>query len=580
MFKRKWSHPLMYSTAALAGCPVPTPGPVLAGLNSSRKIEQTSAMHTSLLTQLLRSHQDPPVLASTATMATNGAPGASKCPLHNWATFTTHPPHSVARPSPTVPIPSPIVDQTSVANDLFLAQLRTRRVHSKSKEVDYSGDGYKNHFEVALKTIKDEGRYRVFTEVQRHANRYPNATWFKPNGEKTNITVWCSNDYLGMGEHPQVVTAMHDAITLYGVGSGGTRNISGNTQAHCELERSVAAWHSKEAGLCFTSGYIANEATLATLPRVLPNCVYISDEENHASMINGMKASKAPTKPRVWRHNDLAHLEELLQDTRLNSPDASIVIAFESVYSMSGTIAPLKEIVRLAKQYNAFTFCDEVHAVGLYGPGGAGIAAREGCSDQVDIIQGTLGKAVGCHGGYIAASRQIIDTIRSLAPGFIFTTSIPPAVAAAAATSVNSLRSEDGDELRRKFWSNVNFTKQLLREASLPLLEGESHIIPLMVCDPVRAKKISDILLNCFQTYCQPINYPTVPRGTERLRITPSPVHTEEMIIKLSDSLQKIFNAFCPLSPRAQEKCEMGKRNGTCCLSAGIGQSVCPNKKM
>eukprot|EP01063_Lacrimia_lanifica_P005113 TRINITY_DN12933_c0_g1_i1.p2 TRINITY_DN12933_c0_g1~~TRINITY_DN12933_c0_g1_i1.p2 ORF type:complete len:667 (+),score=304.35 TRINITY_DN12933_c0_g1_i1:103-2103(+) len=400
--------------------------------------------------------------------------------------------------------------------------------------------GYSKHFEKTLNQIKSEGRYRVFTEIQRHANQYPVATWFKPNGEKSDVVVWCSNDYLGMGEQKEVVKAMHDAIDTYGAGAGGTRNISGNTKAHCELEYVLADWHSKDSALCFTSGYVANEATLATLPQILPNCVYISDEENHASMIRGIKASRAAK--RVWRHNDIPHLEELLRDIRLNSPKASIVIAFESVYSMSGTIAPIRDIVRLAKQYNAFTFCDEVHAVGLYGPKGDGVAALEKLSDHVDIIQGTLGKAVGCAGGYIAASNHIIDALRSLAAGFIFTTSIPPAVAAAAATSVTQLSTEDGVERRAKFWHNVEFAKKVFSEAGLPVLQGESHIVPILICDSVMAKQASDILLKKYSIYVQPINYPTVPRGRERLRITPSPVHTEKMILELRDALVEIFD--------------------------------------
>ena len=404
---------------------------------------------------------------------------------------------------------------------------------------------YKKHFVDSLHQIKSEGRYRVFTQIERYAKDYPKARWVpkaSDTGEAKDVTVWCSNDYLAMGQHPDVVTAMKNAIDKYGAGAGGTRNISGNTSEHVELERLLGKWHGKEAGLVFTSGYVANEATLATLPTILPNCVYISDEENHASMIRGIRAARCAK--RVWKHNDLAHLEELLREVRLNNPHASIVIAFESIYSMSGTEAPVRSIVKLAKQYNAFTYIDEVHAVGMYGPGGAGVCAREGVEHEVDIIQATLGKAVGCHGGYIAASSHIIDAIRSLAAGFIFTTSIPPSVAAAAKESITVLRGEQGDAKRNGFWHNVSFAKRIFAEAGLPVLEGGSHILPVLVCDSVLAKKVSDALLRRHHMYVQPINFPTVPRGRERLRVTPGPVHTEAMITELRDSLVALYDEF------------------------------------
>ena len=366
------------------------------------------------------------------------------------------------------------------------------------------------------------------------------ATWMGETAKDAEVAVWCSNDYLAMGQHPAVISAMKEAVDLYGAGAGGTRNISGNTTEHVELETALADWHNKDAALVFTSGYVANEATLATLPRILPKCVYISDEENHASMIRGIKASKSAK--RVWKHNDLAHLEELLKDIRLNNHDASIIIAFESIYSMSGTEAPVKDIARLAKQYGAFTYCDEVHAVGMYGPGGAGVCARDGISDQIDIIQGTLGKAIGCQGGYIAAASHVVDGIRSLAAGFIFTTSIPPACAAASRESLRVLRGEEGDEKRRMFWHNVNSAKRMFTEVGLPVMEGDSHILPVLVCDSVFAKAVSDTLLREYHIYVQPINYPTVPRGRERLRVTPSPVHTKEMMVKLRDAMVAIYD--------------------------------------
>ncbi|KAJ9459864.1 5-aminolevulinate synthase [Diplonema papillatum] len=420
--------------------------------------------------------------------------------------------------------------------------LQADRTVTAKKQEDVQGarhDVFEKHFSSALQQIKKEGRYRVFTNIRRHATDYPRATWYH-DGKHQDVTVWCSNDYLAMGQDPEVMKAMQDAVSEYGAGAGGTRNISGNTKAHVDLEAALAQWHGKEAALVFTSGYVANEATLATLPAVLPNCVVISDEENHASMIRGIRNGKCAK--RLWRHNDLAHLEELLRDVRLNSPNASIVIAFESVYSMSGTIAPIRGVVELAKKFGAFTYCDEVHAVGMYGPGGSGVCARDDIADQIDIIQGTLGKAVGCHGGYIAASSHICDAIRSLAGGFIFTTSIPPAVAIAAMKSIEVLSSPVGDARREKFWKNVHTVKKTFLEAGLPVLKGDSHIVPVLVCDSVFVKRVSDTLLQKCSTYIQPINYPTVPRGRERLRITPSTVHTQEMIENLRDSLVQIYD--------------------------------------
>eukprot|EP01059_Diplonema_ambulator_P030506 TRINITY_DN5244_c0_g1_i2.p1 TRINITY_DN5244_c0_g1~~TRINITY_DN5244_c0_g1_i2.p1 ORF type:complete len:532 (+),score=194.52 TRINITY_DN5244_c0_g1_i2:39-1598(+) len=463
-------------------------------------------------------------------------------------------------------------EQTIAHQEQEIAALRTKLALSESKtketpvQVQPSTEAYDAKFAKRLKEIKGEGRYRVFTQIQRHAKQFPNATWYSPEGAK-QVSVWCSNDYLAMGQHPEVMAAMKEAVDTYGTGAGGTRNISGNTRAHVQLEKTLSSLHGKDAALVFTSGYVANEATLSTLSTVLPNCVFISDEENHASMIRGIIASKA--HKRIWRHNDLEHLEELLRDIRLNNPKAPVVIAFESVYSMSGTIAPIPSIVKLAKQYGAMTYCDEVHAVGMYGPGGAGVCARDGVSDEVDIIQSTLGKAIGCHGGYIAASANIVDAIRSLASGFIFTTSIPPAVAAAAAKSIEILRSEEGAKKREVFWNNVHHLKKSFTDAGLPVLKGDSHIVPVLVCDSVLAKAASDLLLTKYNTYVQPINFPTVPRGRERLRITPSPVHTTEMLEKLTSDLVAVYDEIgLPLTSSA------GLHKGKLVKATELGRDV------
>lgn len=387
-----------------------------------------------------------------------------------------------------------------------------------------------SQFEHYLLAVKREGRYRIFTELERHANDYPNATHYaySPAGDlkgTKEVTVWCSNDYLGMGQQPEVVEACVAACRKFGTGAGGTRNISGTTHSHRLLEQELASLHGKESALVFTSGYVANETTLGTIATILKDCTFFSDEENHASMIAGMKGCKK----RIFRHNDVNHLRELLEADVQARPYGSRVVAFESVYSMSGTVAPIADIVEVAQQYGALTYLDEVHAVGMYGPHGAGVAERDRVMDQIDIIQGTLGKAFGVMGGYITANATIVDCIRSKAPGFIFTTSMPPHVAAAAAASIQYLRSEKGDKKRNEFFQRVRFLKQLMRHHNLPLMEGESHISPLFVGDPVKCKQASDMLLEKHGVYVQPINYPTVPRGTERLRITPSPVHTAEM---------------------------------------------------
>jgi 5-aminolevulinate synthase len=391
---------------------------------------------------------------------------------------------------------------------------------------------YESQFNQALSQVKREGRYRVFADIVRQRGAFPNATYHTANGERP-ITVWCSNDYLGMGQHPHVLAAMHQAIDAAGAGSGGTRNISGTTHYHVELERELADLHQKESALLFTSGYIANDAALSTLGNVLPNCSIFSDALNHASMIEGMRHSKA--QRHVWRHNDLAHLEELLSRT---DPSAAKVVAFESVYSMDGDIAPIGEICALAKTYGAITYLDEVHAVGMYGPRGAGVAERDGSMGQVDIINGTLAKGFGVMGGYIAASSRFIDVVRSFAPGFIFTTSIPPVLAAGALASVKYLKASQAERVRHQ--ERAETLKGMMRAAGLPVMPSTSHIVPLLVGDPVSCKEVSDYLLAEHAIYVQPINYPTVPRGTERLRFTPTPFHDDEkmkaLILALDDA--------------------------------------------
>ena len=393
---------------------------------------------------------------------------------------------------------------------------------------------YQTAFEDAVRRVKAEGRYRVFADLLRRKGDFPVARWRSPDGGVRDVTVWCSNDYLGMGQVPCVVESMKKAIDDVGSGAGGTRNISGTTHYHVELERSLADLHQKDGALLFTSGYIANEATLATLGKILPGLIMFSDELNHASMIEGVKGARC--EKRIWRHNDIEHLEELLAAAPYDAPK---VIAFESVYSMDGDIGPLEAVCDLADKYNALTYLDEVHAVGLYGLRGAGIAEREGLMDRIDIIEGTLGKAYGVMGGYIAADGAIVDAIRSMAPGFIFTTALPPALAAGARASVEYLKS--AHHLREEHQERAATLKARLSDAGFPVMPSETHIVPVKVGDPVLCKRISDMLLEEHGIYVQPINYPTVPRGTERLRLTPTPLHTDEMFDHLAEALDDVW---------------------------------------
>jgi 5-aminolevulinate synthase len=393
---------------------------------------------------------------------------------------------------------------------------------------------YKAIFEKAIDRLHSEGRYRVFIDILRNKGNYPNARCFAGHNGPKDITVWCSNDYLCMGQHPDVISAMENALHDVGAGSGGTRNIGGNTHYHVELEHELADLHGKDGALLFTSGYVSNDATLSTLAKVLPGCIIYSDELNHASMIAGIR--NAGCEKRVWRHNDLAHLEELLA---ADDPDVPKLVAFESVYSMDGDVAPIGAVCDLADKYNALTYCDEVHAVGMYGARGGGISERDAVADRVTIIEGTLGKAFGVMGGYIAADQNIIDVIRSYAPGFIFTTSLSPVLVAGVLAAVRHLKSSS--EERDAQQANAALLKKLFFDAGLPVMMSNTHIVPLMVGDPIKAKKISDILLAEYGVYVQPINYPTVPRGTERLRFTPGPQHNEVMMRDLTSALLEIW---------------------------------------
>ena len=394
---------------------------------------------------------------------------------------------------------------------------------------------YNNALNHALDSLHNDGRYRTFIDIERRKGQFPHATWTRPDGSQQDITVWCGNDYLGMGQHPVVLNAMHEALDATGAGSGGTRNISGTTVYHKRLEAELADLHDKEAALVFTSAYIANDATLSTLQRLFPGLIIYSDELNHASMIEGIRRNGGAK--RVFKHNDLADLRAKLA---ADDPAAPKLIAFESVYSMDGDFGPISGIVELAEEFGALTYLDEVHAVGMYGPRGGGVAQKLGLSDRIDIINGTLGKAYGVMGGYIAASAKMCDAVRSYAPGFIFTTSLPPLVAAGAAASVAHLKTDQA--LRDLHQERAAVLKLRLKGMGLPIIDHGSHIVPVIVGDPVHTKKISDMLLRDHGIYVQPINFPTVPRGTERLRFTPSPVHDPKMMDALVHAMDRLWS--------------------------------------
>jgi 5-aminolevulinate synthase len=395
---------------------------------------------------------------------------------------------------------------------------------------------YRGIFEDAVDTLRAEKRYRVFADLERIAGQFPRAVYRDDSDNAREITIWCSNDYLGMGQHEKVVTAMQETAGKMGVGAGGTRNISGTNRPLVELERSLADLHRKEAALVFTSGFVSNEAAISTIARLLPDCVIFSDQLNHASMIQGVRQSGMEKK--IFRHNDVAHLRELLSQVDRKRPK---LIVFESVYSMDGDIAPIAEICDLADEFGAMTYIDEVHAVGMYGPRGGGIAERDNLMDRIDVIEGTLAKGFGVMGGYITANKAVIDAVRSYAAEFIFTTSLPPALCAAARASIEHLKG-NGEE-RAAHQRQAALTKRIFAQAGLPVMETPTHIVPLIVGDARAVKAASDMLLEKHNIYIQPINYPTVPKGTERLRITPTPLHTEEMILELRDALVSVWKA-------------------------------------
>ena len=404
------------------------------------------------------------------------------------------------------------------------------RAASRGAILDYSAS-----IDAALQSLHDEGRYRTFIDIERKRGHFPHATWSHPDGSERPVTVWCGNDYLGMGQHPVVLQAMHEAIDSTGAGSGGTRNISGTTIYHKQLEASLADLHGKEAALLFTSAYIANDATLSTLPKIFPGLVIYSDALNHASMIEGVRRNGGAK--RVFRHNDVAHLRELLE---ADDPETPKLIAFESVYSMDGDFGPIEEIIELAEEFNALTYIDEVHAVGMYGPRGGGVTERDNLTHRIDIINGTLAKAYGVMGGYITASEKMVDAVRSYAPGFIFTTSLAPAVAAGATASIEHLK--ETPALREQHQTQAAILKLRLKGLGLPIIDNGSHIVPVHVGNPVKCKMISDMLLEDHGIYVQPINFPTVPRGTERLRFTPSPVHGPREIDALVTAMDGLWS--------------------------------------
>jgi len=393
---------------------------------------------------------------------------------------------------------------------------------------------YDVFFASALNELRDEQRYRVFVDLERVAGRFPYAIWHSPYGPR-QVVIWCSNDYLGMGQHPKVVGAMIEAAARTGTGAGGTRNIAGTNHSLIELEREVANLHGKEAALVFTSGYVSNQTGIATIARLLPDCLLLSDALNHNSMIEGVRQSGA--EKRIWRHNDVRHLEQLL---RAADPDRPKLILCESLYSMDGDVAPLHRICDLAERYGALTYVDEVHAVGMYGPHGAGIAERDGVMGRVDILEGTLAKAFGCLGGYIAANANLIDAVRSYAPGFIFTTALPPPICAAANAAIRHLKSSQRE--RERHQERARRLKSVLNAARLPVMPSRTHIVPIHVGDPEKCKLVCDLLLSQYRIYIQPINYPTVPRGQERLRITPAPYHSDELMNDLAKALAEVWD--------------------------------------
>ena len=394
---------------------------------------------------------------------------------------------------------------------------------------------YNAFFAARVADVKREGRYRSFATLERMVGRFPVALYHDPERGAREVTIWCSNDYLGMGQHPAVLDAMRKAIDHSGAGAGGTRNISGTTSYHVALEQTLAELHAKESALVFSSGYVANEGALGTLARLLPDCIVFSDALNHASMIHGMKSSKA--EKQIYRHNDVGHLEALLKQA---DPARPKIIAFESVYSMEGDISPIEEIVSLAERYGAMTYLDEVHAVGLYGARGAGIAEERGLMHRIDMIEGTFGKAYGLMGGYIAGRREMVDAVRSYAPGFIFTTALPPAVLAGAKASIEHLMRSDIERMRQR--RNVKHLKDRLAQAGMPYMQGESHIVPLVVGEARCCKLVTDMLLDRYDIYVQPINYPTVPRGTERLRLTATAAHSPAQIDRMADILEELWH--------------------------------------
>jgi 5-aminolevulinate synthase len=392
---------------------------------------------------------------------------------------------------------------------------------------------YEDFFTNAIARLQNERRHRVFATLERIAARCPHAVWHSPQGPR-DVVIWCSNDYLCMGQHPKVITAMVETATRMGAGAGGTRNISGTNHPLVELERELADLHGKAAALVFTSGYISNTAGISTIAKLIPNCLILSDADNHNSMIEGIRQSGA--EKQIWRHNDAGHLEELLVASRENRPK---LIVFESLYSMGGDVAPLQRICDLAERYGAMTYCDEVHAVGMYGPRGAGVSARDEAMHRIDVIEGTLAKAFGCLGGYITGSANLIDAVRSYAPGFIFTTALPPAVCAGATAAIRHLKASNWE--RERHQERAARVKATLSAAALPILLNDTHIVPLMVGDPEKCKAASDLLLTEHGVYIQPINYPTVPKGTERLRITPTPYHEDHLVDALADALIDVW---------------------------------------